>query len=250
MTGILPMAVLTVLGTAILCITLLNYLTGSNRRFYWLVLAGFPLSLVVNRWIKIPLLSLLATQAGIPLKLGLDMPWWFIALILFNAPVFEEAIKALPIALPGLRTFLKDPSRSLWAGLALGMGFGLGEAAYLAYGIAQTPQFAGLPWYLFTGFAMERLIVTFGHGFLTSIAVFGIHYGGRQAVLAYLAAVGLHALINLGPILFALELVPEAASAIGTYLAILAAFAIFQRNLRTIRKRNGEGPQEVVYFER
>ncbi len=250
MTGILPMAALTILLTAILCFAMLNHLTGSDRRYYWLLVPGLPLSLIVNRWIKIPVLTALATQAGIPLKLGPAMPAWFIVLIWLNAPVFEEAIKVLPLALPGVRRFLQDPSRSLYTGLALGMGFGLGEAAYLAYGIAQSPEFNTLPWYVFTGFAVERLVVTFAHGFMTSITALGFHDGGRKALTGYLAAVGFHALINLGAILMALKLLSPAASGIATYVAILAAFIVFQRNQRTARRRNGTTPKEIVYFER
>lgn len=250
MPGIYSMAVLTILGTALLCVAFLNYLTHSDRRFYWLILAGLPLSPIVNHWVKVPVLTSIAEWTGIPLQLGPGMPAWFIGLILLNAPIFEEAIKILPVALPAFRRFLRDASSSLWAGLAAGVGFGLGEAAYLAYGIARSPDISSVPWYMFTGFASERLIVTFGHGFLTSLAFLGFHYGGRKALTGYLAAVGLHALINLGPILLALRLIPEAISSVASYSVIVAAFLIFQKNLRTARRMNGTQADEVVYFER
>jgi uncharacterized membrane protein YhfC len=130
------------------------------------------------------------------------------------------------------------------------MGFGLGEAAYLAYGIAENPTYNQLPWYLFTGFATERLVVTFGHGLLTSLAVVGLSYGGRKAVFGYLTAVGLHALINLGPILSALKLIPVTISSIGTYTAILIAFILFQRSMSKAKKRSGMEEREIIYFER
>lgn len=250
MPGVLLMAALTILGSAILCITALNSLTGADRRFYWLALVSLPFSLIVNRWIKIQFITAIASQTGIPLKLEPEAPSWFIVLIWFNAPVFEEAIKMLPAVLPVARTFLKDPSRSMWGGLALGMGFGLGEAAYLAYGLSRSAEFNQLPWHMFTGFAVERLFVTFAHGFLTAIAVSGFYCWGRKAVFGYLSAVGLHALINLGPILLVLKLIPQAVSTMGTYLAILAAFAIFQKNLRLARKRNWATKEEIIYFER
>ena len=250
MPGIYIMAALTLLGTAMLCIAFLNTLTHSDRRFYYLLLAGLPLSFIVNRWVKIPVLAAVAGWAGVPLKLGPAMPVWFIGLILVNAPLFEEAIKLLPLALPASRRYLRSASSSLWAGLATGLGFGLGEAAFLAYGIAQSPEFSALPWYLFSGFASERLIVTFGHGFLTSLAFLGFHYGGRKALAGYLSAAGLHALINLGPILLALRLIPEAVSSLVSYAAILAAFLIFQKNLRTAKRMNGTPSDEIIYFER
>lgn len=250
MPGIYVMAALTILVTALLCITTLNQLTRSDRRYCWLIVAGLPLSLIVNRFVKTPVITALAAWTGIPLRIGLDVPAWFIIAVWLNSPLFEEAIKMLPMLLPASRIFLRDASQALAAGLALGMGFGLGEAAYLAYGIAQSPQYSQMPWHLFTGFATERLIVTFAHGFMTSIAVAGLSFGRGKAVSGYLTALGLHALINLGPILLALKLIPVAFSSIITYAAILVAFVIFQRKQRTVKILSELVPEEVVYYER
>ncbi len=250
MPGIYVMAILTIAFTTLLCIAALNQWTRADRRYFWLILAGLPLSLVVNRFVKTPLVTFVAASAGIPLKLGPDVAFWFIVLIWMNAPIFEEAIKVLPMALPASRVFLRDELQALGAGLALGMGFGLGEAAYLAYGLAQSPAYSKIPWYLFTGFASERLIVTFGHGLMTSLAVLGLSRGGRKSLLGYLTAVGLHALINLGPILLALKLLPATLASAASYAVILGAFALFQKNLRSARKSSGTLPKEIVYFER
>jgi uncharacterized membrane protein YhfC len=244
------MAVITIVLTTVLCIAFLNYLTHSNRRYYWLLLVGLPSSFIVNHWVKIPLITALATWAGIPLKLSLEMPLWFIAAILLNAPIFEEAIKLLPIALPASRKLMNDAPGSLWTGLALGMSFGLGEAAFIAYGVAQSPNYNTLPWYVFTGYAVERMAVTFGHGFLTAIAAYGFYKSGRNILIGYLSAVGLHALINLGPILLALKLTPAPVSSAGSYAFILAAFLLFQRHARTAKRTSGQETGEVVYFER
>ena len=250
MPGVYVMAVITIGLTASLCIAFLNYLTHSDRRYYWLLLVGLPFSFIINRWVKVSVITALGAWAGIPLKLGPEMPSWFIVLILLNAPIFEEAIKLLPIALPPLRRLLNDASSSLWIGLALGMSFGLGEAAYIAHGIAQSPEFNSLPWYVFTGYATERLIVTFAHGFMTSIAAYGVYKGGGNAFMGYFSAVGLHALINLGPILLALKLIPASGSSMTTYISILGAFLLFQRYTRTARTMSGKEKEEIVYFER
>lgn len=250
MPGIYWMAVLTICATAAICKATLDYLTRSDRHYYFLILAGLPLSLIVNRLLKIPLITAVASLTGTPLKLGAATPLWFMAAIWMNAPVFEEAIKAIPMVLPLSRRFLSEPVRALCAGLALGMGFGLGEAAYLAYGIAQSPAYNQIPWYMFTGFASERFIVTFAHGLMTSIAVLGMHYGWRRGLIGYLTAVGFHALINLGPILLALKLIPAMVSSVGTYSAILFAFLLFQRNIRTVRRSNRMEPAEIIYFQR
>ena len=250
MPGIYRMAVLTILLTGLLCVTTLKQLTGSTRRYGWWLLVGLPLSPVVNQFIKTPLIAFLAAATGTPLKLGLDVPIWFILLIWMNAPLFEEAIKLFPMLLPASRNFLKEAPQALWAGLALGMGFGLGEAAYLASGIAQSPTYNQLPWYLFTGFALERLVVTFGHGLLTALAVLGLHYGRGRALIGYLTAVGLHALINLGSILSALKLLPATLSSMGTYVAILISFVLFQRSMSAAQTSSGIEKREILYFER
>lgn len=250
MPGIYVMAVLTLVVTAMLGITTLGPSARSDRRYYGLILAGLPLSLIVNRCIKTPLIASLAAWTAIPLKLGPQMPFWFIALIWLNAPIFEEAIKMLPMVFPASRRFLENGSRALWAGFALGIGFGLGEAAYLAYGIAQSSTYSELPWHMFTGFASERMMVTFGHAFLTSIAVLGFQEERKRALCGYLTAVGLHALINLGPILLALRLIPGVVSSVISYSAILAAFIIFQNHLRKANAVRGVAAQEIIYYER
>ena len=231
-------------------VTALGRLARSDSRYYSLILAGLPLSLIVNRFVKTPFIGSVAAWMGIPLRLGPEAPFWFIVLILLNAPLFEEAIKMLPMVVPAARVFLQDASTALWAGFALGIGFGLGEAAYLASGIGQSPTYNTLPWYMFMGFASERLIVTFAHGLMTSIAVVGFHYGKRKALFGYLTAVGLHALINLGPMLLALRLIPEGVSSLLSYAAILGTFVIFQKKERVAKQMNGIASKEIIYFER
>jgi uncharacterized membrane protein YhfC len=250
MPGIYVMAGLTIIVTGLLCITTLNQWMQSSHLTVWLIVAGLPLCLIVNRFIKTPIITSIAAWTGVPLQLGPNIPLWFISLIMLNAPIFEEAIKILPVILLTRQRFLHDASQALFAGLALGMGFGLGEAAYLAYGIAQSPTFNQLPWYTFTGFASERLIVTFAHGLMTSIAVLGLYYGKRNALLGYMTAVGLHAMINLGPILIALKLIPLTIASLESYLAILVAFMIFQNSRRKVTTISGVPQREVIYFER
>lgn len=251
MSGIYVMAGLTILVTILLCITALNSWMHSDHRLVWLILAGLPLSFIVNRFIKTPIIVNVAAWTSIPLKVNPDVPLWFIGLILLNAPIFEEAIKILPAVLLTWRILLGGASQALSSGLALGMGFGLGEAAYLAYGIAQTPAYNQLPWYMFTGFAAERLIVTFAHGFMTSLVVLGMYCGKKNILLGYMTAVGLHALINLGPILLVLKLIPSTVTSMESYLAILVAFIVFQKEKRkTATIISSVTQKEIVYFER
>ena len=244
------MAGLTIVVAGLLCIAALYQWKQTPNHLAWLILAGLPLSFIVNRFIKTPVIVSIAAWTGVPLQLHPDVPLWFIGLIWLNAPIFEEAIKIFTVILVG-RRFLHEAPQALLIGLAVGMGFGLGEAAYLAYGMARIPTYTQLPWYMFTGFASERLIVTFAHGLMTSLVALGIYYGKRKILLGFMAAVGLHALINLGPILLALKLVPSTISSITSYLAIMLAFFIFQNEKRKATSAiSGVAQKEIVYFER
>lgn len=250
MPGILLMAALIIPVTAGLCLITLNSLSRTRNRYLWLLLAGLPLSLLVNRLVKAPVLAGIAQLAGLPLALRPSTPTWFILVIWMSAPVFEEAIKLLPLLIPGLRRYLQ-PGDALWAGLALGMSFGLGEAGYLAYTIAKAPQLSGLAWYLFTGFALERLMVTFAHGMMTALAVSGLAGRGGKALLGYLTAVGFHALINLGPILVPLKLIDLTTSSLATYIAIACLFVVFIRRANALRRAAGfPGRSQEILFER
>jgi hypothetical protein len=252
MPGIYPMAFITITISALLGGIYLKVMSGQPRRYLWLLCVSLFLSTVVNLWIKRPLMVGVGEWAGVPMNLGLTTPVWFIVFAWLVAPVTEEAIKVVPLLIPRLRTFLATPVEALWAGVALGLSFGLGEAAYLAWSIAQSPIYAGLPWYTFTGYASERLIVCFGHGMLTALVTAGLQRGVWPAVQGYLAAVALHALINIGPLLLSLDLVSAVVVQLLFIAAIIFLTFIFERLRRTLM----QGPdapdlaQEVVYFKR
>lgn len=252
MPGIVPMAVLAMVFSAGLGFATLDAFSGQKNRYTWLLFVGLPFSFAVNRLVKIPLLAWNANAAGIPLAANLYAPLWWLLVILFNAPVWEEAIKASPLLLPGLRKFRAGPRDALWAGMALGMGFGLGEIVYLASGLAVSPQFSNLPWYGFTGFLGERLVMTFGHGFMTAQLAAGWQKRGWHILSGYLTAIGLHALINLGALLAGLKLVDPQIGSLLSYAGVLAAYFLFQRRHRAFRQ-DGEGrslPNEKVFFDR
>ena len=85
----------------------------SDHRSIWLILAGLPLSFIVNRFIKTPIIVTIAAWTGIPLKLSPGVPLWFICLIWLNAPIFEEAIKIFPAVLLPRGRFLGGASEAL-----------------------------------------------------------------------------------------------------------------------------------------
>ena len=252
MPGIYLTALLTLCLSAFLAVVYLKVMSGQPRRYLWLLLVGLPLSAMVNLWVKKPLIVGVGQALNLPINLEPATPFWFIIFLWLVAPVCEEAVKLVPLLVPRIRAYLANPVDALWAGFALGASFGLGEAAYLAWGIAQSPRYAGLPWYLFGGYISERLIVCFGHGMLTAFITTGLQRGARPAVRGYLTAVALHALLNVGPLLLAMGLASIAVVQLLFILAIILLLFLFDRLRRTLMK-SPDAPdlaQEVIYFRR
>mgnify|MGYP000001287044 FL=1 len=241
---IVPMAVITVGFSALLWCGMLWLYSGRTMRFVRLVWFGLPLSAIVNLLVKGPLGAGGGDLAGIEPGLGLDTPVWFLIFLFLLAPVFEELIKAMPAVLPQVRRRMGTEGDALWTGMALGMGFGLGEAIYLAWQVVAAGAYAEYPWYAFTGFFGERLLVVFMHAMMTGV-LFRIAQRGRP-VLGYLAAVGLHALLNSGAMLYQLELAPgwAANAALGV---MLVAFALLFDRIRP-KRAAAERSEDTVYY--
>ena len=92
-------------------------MAGRWRRLVWLTLVGLPLSTVINLWVKRPLAVAVGDAAGVPSGQGLATPVWFLAFLFLPAPVLEETIKLLPLAVVALRRRLAEPGAALWAGM-------------------------------------------------------------------------------------------------------------------------------------
>lgn len=262
------MAALTIAGAAAVWGILLYVLAGRDRRAGWLLLPGLPLSALVNLLVKGPLINGVAQQAGILPGQGIAAtPGWFVVFVWFVPPVTEELIKVTPLLLllmlPSMRRMLGTVSGALWIGLGLGLSFGLGEAAYLAYNIGRAPQFAGYPWYAFGGYAGERTIVCLLHALLTAVVVSGLQRGRLRALAGYLGAVALHALINAGPMAVAVRWLPDpnqdpsnVAAALAVQAPMLVAALILAAIFEALRRSALRAPgapdtaEEVVYFRR
>lgn len=102
------------------------------------------------------------------------------------APVTEEPVKLLPLLIPAIWAVAKS-GRPVIAGLALGLGFGVGEIGFLAWLIAQNEQAAQLPFYVFTGFIGERVLVAFLHGAMTATAIWFFVRGRWWGILVAMA---------------------------------------------------------------
>lgn len=241
-------ALITLIVSGSLWLTVFSLMAGPWRRLAWLTILGVPLSAVVNLWVKRPLAVAVGSTAGIPPGQGLAPPVWFLVFLFLLSPVFEEAIKLAPLTAVALRRRLAEPGAALWAGVYLGLGFGLGEVAYLAWGIAQNPAYSAYPLWYFGGFFGERLMVVYLHAALTGLAASGWARGLGRALVTYGAAAGLHALANLGAMLYQLKLIDAALSQLTLVAALLGVSVALERVRRAVPRAPGKAP--VVIFRR
>lgn len=113
----------------------------------------------------------------------------------FYAPLTEEPAKWLVLLVPWVRRAL-DARTAVPIALAAGLGFGLGEVWFLASLLGGVPDYAALPFWMFGGFIVERVLVAFLHGaFLVLLfRAIALRHGTLAGVLAGLA---LHYVLNL-----------------------------------------------------
>ncbi len=228
---------------------LYRLMAGSERRLAWTALLTVPLSLVVNLWVKAPVYRAVASVAGVAPEAALAaLPLWFLAFRLLLPPVTEEAVKVLPLLARTLRARLGDGRAALWLGMYLGLGFGIGEIGYLGWRLGEVPALAGYPVWMYYGFLTERLLATFGHGVMTAVTLTGARSGARGATAGYLAAVGLHALGNLGALLGKMGTIGPAA----TQATVIAAFLLLVLVFLRLHGRSARGrpAEQQVYFRR
>lgn len=251
MPGIYIMAVITVSISAAAYTGLLRIVTPHWRRYLWLALPALPLSAIVNRLIKQPIGEGVAAWAGVSTDQLGTAPLWFLLFLLLLSPLTEEAIKIVPLLLPRARAWLGSRDGALWTGFALGVGFGIGEAAFIAYGIAQSPDYAGMPWYLFTGYLNERFIVCFGHGVMTAVLVTGLTQG--RPLRGYVGAVLLHTAANAGALAYQAGWVPVEVATLSLTVVVLLLAVIFERLRRQALRETSPAArdaEEVVLFRR
>ncbi len=225
MPGIYAMAALTILIAAWLGVWLLRVLAAPGSAPLWWLLPGLPLSALLDLLVKRPLAESAARLWGQGLPLGQSLPAGLAVLLFLLAPLTEEAAKMLPLAARQTRALASSARGALVLGVALGLGYGLGEAAYQAYAMAQNPAYARLPWFAFGGYLGERVAICFAHGVLTAVALAGWQTGPWRRLATFLAAAALHALVNAGAALLQLGLISERTAQLA-FLGALAVLAV------------------------
>ncbi|MGE0751144.1 MAG: hypothetical protein AB7K64_11230 [Variibacter sp.] len=127
-----------------------------ERRVLILALViALPLQPLVFAAVRLPLLHAFLPDAS--------AGWIRPAFLLPLAPLTEEPAKWLVLLVPAVRRLLSRKSAVPLA-LAIGLGFGIGEIWFVAHAAMTAPGFIERPFWMYGGFAFERLQVCFLHG--------------------------------------------------------------------------------------
>ncbi len=245
------MAAVTLAASLALWGILIYLLSGRQRRYFWLLLLGLPLSAIANLLIKRPAIVAVGQAAQIPVGLGALAPAWFLAFQVLITPVVEEAVKLTPLLIGPARKMITGRASAFWVGFVLGVSFGLGEAAYIAYAVARLPQYAGLPWYAFTGYLSERIMACFAHGVFTAVLVTALARGPKFILSGYLAACALHFFLNLPAVFYQLGWISIEIEGLAVAVPFITLAIIFERMRRGFSLVEVDSPRnEVVYLQR
>ncbi len=251
MPPIYVMAAVTLAASLALWGGLIYQLSGRQRRYFWLLWLGLPLSAVANLLIKRPAIVAVGQAAHIPVGLGALAPAWFLAFQVLITPVAEEVVKLTPLLIGPARKGITGQASAFWVGFVLGVSFGLGEAAYIAYAVARLPQYAQLPWYAFTGYFSERIMACFGHGVFTAVLVTALARGPKFILPGYLAACGLHFFLNLPAVFYQLQWISMEVEGLIVAIPFITLAIVFERMRRGFPMGEAEGARnEVVYLQR
>ena len=104
---------------------LIYLFTGHQKRYFWLLILGLPLSAIANLILKQQAVVLVGQAFHVPPGLGLASPGWFLAFGVLVTPLVEEPIKVLPLLLKPVWKMITSRINALWVGFVLGISFGL-----------------------------------------------------------------------------------------------------------------------------
>lgn len=162
--------------------------TPREDRFWTVacVVATLPMCAAAYYFVRLPLNGALVGLFGEGEALFWIRAWY--------APLTEEPTKLWPLLIPAVRRRIDLQSAGRY-GLALGLGFALGEIFVVAQIIAtKSPDVAALPWTQLGGFIGERFMTGAVHSGMTALALYAwrrsgwLSLGLAAAALAHFAA--------------------------------------------------------------
>lgn len=243
------MAAITTIVALALWGGLIYLFTGHQKRYFWLLLLGLPLSTLANIIVKPKMISTVGRMFQVQPGLGLASPAWFLAFMVLLTPLVEEPIKILPLLLRPASNMIASRTSALWVGFVLGVSYGLGEAVFLAYAIAEGGAYDFLPWYAFTGFLNERIMACFAHGVLTAVLVTGIQRRGRYILHGFLSALSLHLFLNAPTAMYQLQWISYELYSFIIVIPFIVLAVIFERIRRAARRQeDDQSENEIVYW--
>jgi hypothetical protein len=186
--GLIIAAGLTTLMALVVFGKLISLLSApSDRRVLLLAfVVALPLQPLAFYLVRLPLLHTLLPDVS--------AGWLRPAFLLALAPLTEEPAKWLILVVPSIRQAL-DKRTAVPLALAAGLGFGIGEIWFVAHAAMTAPGFLERPFWMYGGFAFERLQVCFLHGAFLALPF--VMYAWRRSFLLG-GAIGMlcHFLLN------------------------------------------------------
>lgn len=152
-----------------------------------IVLLMLPMNAIAYHFIRIPLDSFLVSIIQ-----NFNILTSFRTLY---APLTEEPAKLFILMIPWFFNKAKE-NNLVKIAVAIGLGFGIGEAWNVAGLLSKSQEIAKYPWYQFTGFIGERWMVCIWHAAFTSTALYFI-FEKKNVLLGLLCALALHFIGNL-----------------------------------------------------
>lgn len=104
---------------------------------------------------------------------------------IFYAPLIEEPSKLWWLLVPAFARRLPTENAPR-TGMAIGLGFGIGEAWFVASAISSDPGIIDVPWYQFwllQGYMVERFMTCIFHGVFTAAALRTIRLAPVRSIL-------------------------------------------------------------------
>jgi hypothetical protein len=190
MAGIYTAALIAAAIVLAAAVTLLLVFGKAGRRWLYLVLLllVLPMSAVAYYFVRLPIDGWISGTVPDRALYGL--------LTMFYAPLTEEPAKLWPLLLPFVWRRL-GRENAVGIALALGLGFGAGEIGFLAEQVARAPALAAMPWFSFTGFIIERILICIWHPAFAAVTVFTAARRPALIPIAFLGSAALHFIGNL-----------------------------------------------------